>query len=101
MSSVYVFAVNARSAYADMKRKQEELKHMHSYLGYAMNESYHKNLQDVASGLPRLKQEALRTWKAWYNVRKQNEALEACPQKVAQKHICRCTSVTKLKLEKI
>ena len=54
---------------------------MHSYLGYAMNESYHKNLQDVASGLLRLKQEALRTWKAWYNVKKQNEALEVCPQK--------------------
>ena len=58
-----------------MTRKEEELKHMYPYLGYGMNESYHKNLQDVASGLLRLKQEALRTWKAWYNVRKQNEAL--------------------------
>ena len=81
MSKLYVFAINARSAYADMMRKQEELKFMHLHLGYGMNETYHKNLQDVASGVLRLKQEALRTWKAWYNVRKQNEALEVCPQK--------------------
>ena len=80
MSKLYVFAVKARAAYLDMAQKEKDMKGMESHLGYGTEASYKKIVEAASSAVRKLKKEAIRTWKIWYDIKTKNEPLAACAE---------------------
>ena len=72
MSKLYVFAVKARAAYLDMAQKEKDMKGMESHLGYGTEASYKKIVEAASSAVRKLKKEAIRTWKIWYDIKTKN-----------------------------
>merc|ERR1711871_236701 len=71
---------------------------MTPFLGYGAENSYKKLLSDFASAVLRLKKEAIRTWKAWTQVRKRAEELRNCPSPNCDKTYSVLNKCTKVKL---